>query len=138
LSSFLGVNPAIVRLFFVLLCFGEGIGIYLYLLLWVIIPLDGQATTANLANVSQGRTAELTYPSLGTDVNLARLLSPIQTQFGLIIGSVLILLGITYLIPNLHLNWLSWLDFDLFWPILLILGGVMLLVRRTKGVDSDE
>ena len=32
--------------------------------------------------------------------------------------------------------WLSWLEFDVLWPMLLIAGGVTLIWRRTKGVPS--
>ena len=44
-----------------------------------------------------------------------------------------LLLGVVYLLDNLHLPYLRWLNFDVIWPLLLILGGIALLVRRAKG-----
>jgi hypothetical protein len=43
----------------------------------------------------------------------------------------LVVVGGYYLLKNLGL--LSWLQGDLIWPILLIVLGVLLLVRRARG-----
>jgi phage shock protein C len=42
IASYLGVDPVFVRLVFVLLAF-SGVGIALYLILWLIMPLEGAA-----------------------------------------------------------------------------------------------
>ncbi len=44
-----------------------------------------------------------------------------------LIGVALVLVGAVFLLQNLRLPWLSWLDFDILWPILLIVGGLALL-----------
>jgi hypothetical protein len=46
-------------------------------------------------------------------------------------GAALVLIGLYYLLSNLGL--LSWLKGDVLWPILLILLGVALLVRRGRS-----
>jgi phage shock protein C len=43
---------------------------------------------------------------------------------------ILIVLGIYFLLSNLHL--LDWLQFDLVWPVLLIALGLFLIVRRAR------
>ena len=43
---------------------------------------------------------------------------------------ILIVLGIYFLLSNLHL--LDWLQFDFVWPVLLIALGVFLIVRRVR------
>lgn len=45
-------------------------------------------------------------------------------------GAALILIGAYYLLQNLGL--LSWLKGDVLWPILLILLGAVLLIRRSR------
>jgi hypothetical protein len=40
---------------------------------------------------------------------------------------------VVFLLQNLHIAWLRWLDFDLLWPGLLIVAGLALLLRRVKG-----
>jgi cell wall-active antibiotic response 4TMS protein YvqF len=51
--------------------------------------------------------------------------------FGWFWGVALVLIGVYYLLSNLGL--LTWLRSDILWPILIILLGVMLLVRRGRG-----
>ena len=57
-------------------------------------------------------------------------------QAGLIIGAALVLLGLLFLGQSLRIAWLSWLEFDVLWPMLLIAGGVTLIWRRMKGVPA--
>jgi hypothetical protein len=45
---------------------------------------------------------------------------------------VLLVIGVYYLLQNLGL--LTWVRGDVLWPLLLILLGVWLLVRRGRGV----
>lgn len=40
LGHFLGIDPVIIRLLFAVMFFGFGFGIILYIIMWVIIPLD--------------------------------------------------------------------------------------------------
>jgi hypothetical protein len=53
-----------------------------------------------------------------------------------VIGLALVVLGVIYLLQNLDIAWLSWLDFDVLWPFLLILGGIALLARHFRGNDN--
>jgi len=134
LGAYLGINPAYVRLFFVLLIFGNGIGILLYLLIWIMIPLDGQIQPASLAQNVQVGSHEIAAQTRAVGEDLRGILREPQTLLGVLVGSALILVGLLYLLPNFHLEWLSWLKFDLIWPVLLIFGGLALLIRRPKGV----
>ena len=55
LGKYLGIDSTFVRLFFILLALGNGIGVLLYFLLWFIVPLEGQTRSENLGeNVRQG------------------------------------------------------------------------------------
>jgi hypothetical protein len=51
----------------------------------------------------------------------------------IIIGSSLIALGVFFLIETLNIPWLWWLDFDILWPILLVIGGIFVLYRALRG-----
>ena len=46
-------------------------------------------------------------------------------------GAALVVIGIYYLLTNLGL--ITWLKGDVLWPVLLILFGVALLLRRGRG-----
>jgi Domain of unknown function (DUF5668) len=46
-------------------------------------------------------------------------------------GAALLVIGAYYLLRNLGL--INWISGDVLWPLLLILAGVWLLVRRGRG-----
>jgi len=133
LGQYLGIDPIIVRLFFVLLALGDGVGVLIYLVLWLIVPRQGQAEAATLEENIRAGAGEIAERAraLGDDLREAAR-SP-NPQAGLIIGVALIVLGVVFLLQNLHIAWLRWLDFDLLWPGLLIVAGLALLLRRVKG-----
>jgi phage shock protein PspC (stress-responsive transcriptional regulator) len=133
LGAFLGISPTYVRLFFLFLIFGNGIGVLLYLLLWIVIPLDGQVQTANLANNVQNGSQEIAAQTRAVGQDLRELVHSTQSKIGLLVGGAMILAGILYLLSNLHWIALNWIDFDLIWPLILIFGGLALLFRRPKG-----
>ena len=133
LGQYLGIDPIIVRLFFVLLALGDGVGVLIYLVLWLIVPRQGQAEAATLEENIRAGAGEIAERAraLGDDLREAAC-SP-NPQAGLIIGVALIVLGVVFLLQNLHIAWLRWLDFDLLWPGLLIVAGLALLLRRVRG-----
>jgi len=137
LADYLGIDSTWVRLFFVLLAFaGSGVGALIYFLLWIVVPLKGQSREASLRETIQAGSEEIAERTrfLGDDIrNIVHRPNP---QAGVIIGGALIILGFVYLIDNLNLPWLSWLDFDLLWPVLLIIGGLVLLLRRSRGGEK--
>lgn len=134
LARYLRVDSTLVRLFFVLLALGAGgFGILLYLLLWIIVPLEGQKPQATLQETVRSASEEITERARVIGDDLREIVNSSNPRAGIVIGSALILLGLVFLIQNLHIPWLNWLDFDTIWPILLILGGFALLMRHWRG-----
>jgi len=153
LGQYFGVEPLLVRIVFVILTLvGAGIGILLYLALWFLMEPPAGAPTSATRNISErlrtmgeeiredfrtgfGRSpeggpqtqpAELggAAPSRGTPVWAGWAGRP----RGVWIGVVLVALGGYLLIANLGL--LRGFRADLFWPIVLIAIGLLVLVRR--------
>jgi hypothetical protein len=138
--------PAAVLLlmgFFIMLAAGEWIG-YLWpvaliaaggylILLWIVVPLEGQSKNADLRETVRQGSQEIAERTLSMGQDLRGIVRQPHPQAGLIIGLALILLGAFYLVDSLNLPWLRWLDFDVLWPVLLIVGGLALLFRRSKG-----
>lgn len=129
IGDYLRIDPTWVRLFFVLLALGDGVGIWLYLVLWLVIPLEGiKGNPGFEKNVSRGareigaRARSITHAIRsggGPDQRTAWL-----------IGVGLIVLGAMFLIDNLTPGWISWFRLHLLWPTLLILAGLVILIRR--------
>lgn len=111
IATYLDIEVVWVRLLFVLLAFASGMGVVIYLVLWLIMPqMDGAgAGTAVLKENldDMGHSAKrLGQPSA--------------------IGVALILLGLFFLA-----NQLGWLG-GLFWPLLIIGVGVYIYSRRNR------
>jgi phage shock protein C len=118
LGSYLGIDPTFIRILFFVLAFGGGAGFWIYVLLWVLIPEEGE---------SQSKDFRERMRTMGDD--FATSVSRPNPKAGLIVGSGFILLGIFWLVEQLHLDWLWWWDFDVLWPALLIIAGGVLLYR---------
>jgi phage shock protein C len=137
LAAYMRVNPILVRLFFLLMIFGNGIGILLYLLLWIIMPLDGNVIESISVNKFQQIGLEGERPPGTNEMGMRIYFRNLQTQLSLLVGMTLILVGFLFLIPCSRSDLFTWLNFDLAWPILMTFGGFILLIRRRKGDSSN-
>jgi phage shock protein C len=133
IAEYLDVDSLWVRIFFLLLVLGNGIGVLLYFLLWIIMPLEGQLHGLTLKDSVRLGSQEIAEHTLAIGADLGRLVHRQPSHVRLIVGSVLIVWGVFNLLEYLGLPGLWWLDFDLLWPVLLILGGLALLLRRSGG-----
>ena len=125
LGAYVNIDPIFVRLLFILLLFGSDFGFILYLLLWIIIPEEGGAYGFKDDSFSDR------VKSMGNDIQQA--VTQPHPQAGLIMGAGLIIVGGILFLDRLDLSWLNWMDFDILWPILLIVGGIVLLLRKRQG-----
>jgi phage shock protein PspC (stress-responsive transcriptional regulator) len=134
LGKYLGIDPTLVRLFFVLLALtGNGIGLLLYILLWIVLPLEDQPRDTSFGDTVRSGSLEIADQARLMGDELRQLVRSPNPRAGLIVGSALILLGVVFLLQNLNLPWLNWVDTDVIWPILLIMGGGALLIRHFRG-----
>ena len=138
LGDYLSIDATFVRIFFALLFFGSGIGLLAYLALWIIMPSQsvaqvGTSFEKNLKDSGENFSERL--QTVGEEFgNAVRSPNP---QAGVIIGIALIALGSVLFIENLNVYWLRWVSFDVLWPVLLIIGGIVVLQRRTQGASNE-
>jgi phage shock protein C len=118
LAHYTGIDVVIIRIAFVLLAL-NGLGFWIYFLVWLLVPDDAHrelsteaAVSANLSDMSaQVRSMGL---SIGKDGG------------GMLIGLVLVVLGAVLL----GSHFIPGINFAMLWPLLLIGLGVFVLVRR--------
>jgi phage shock protein C len=133
LGAYLGVDPVIIRLIFLLLLFfGQGTGFLLYILLWLILPAEG-AREPQGENVG-GRIGD-GVRNVGDDIRQAAQVP--HPQAGLWFGLGLIALGgllfFERLVDILNLEWITrWINWSTLWPLLLIAVGVAFIVRGSR------
>jgi len=150
LADYFNIDPLIVRIAFVAAAFLQGWGIVLYLVLWFLMP-SGDAPPApigdfrshframndDLRHLGMNFAGGRATPAPTTGVPAPDVTpppppgsSPQRTRGGIVVGVVLIALGAWFLLQNLGL--FEWWRWDLFWPVVIILLGLALLVRRFR------
>ena len=127
-GAYLGIDSTFVRIFFVVLAMAEGIGVWVYLLLWLLLPTEAseRGEAGSGAEELAGRAREM-----GDELREA--VTRPNPQSTMFIGVALLALGFVFLLENLNISWLSWFRFGVLWPGLLIAAGILLLVRYTRG-----
>jgi len=133
LGQYLGIDSTLVRLFFVLLALANGVGVLIYLVMWLIVPREGQAEEATTEETIRAGADEIAERAQAMGDEVREAVRGSHPQAGLIIGAALIVLGAYFLLQNLNFPWLWWLRFGFLWPVLLIVAGLALLLRRAKG-----
>ena len=147
LAEGLRIDPLWVRLGFVLLAFLQGVGLLIYIVLWLVMPeqVEGQGDTrsgvdsmsADLKRIGAelksqfggtpkpAATQEQPDPSAGTSTSSNAPPAPpstARTSIGL--GIVLVVIGLILLGANIGL-----VQWSVIWPSVLIILGVLLLAR---------
>lgn len=115
IGDYFNVDPTLVRLAFLLLVLANGVGIILYIIGAIIIPLNPTVTP------SRGPSVEVAIPS-----NLVNVVI-------LAIGAVILILGVTSLFSiyaGAPYNPMAIFGFigQLFWPLALIVVGIIVLI----------
>ena len=132
LAPYLGIDSTLVRIFFVLLAFANGIGLLLYFALWLLLPAEGQPSPANWEENVRAGADEIAVRAQEIGGDIQHAVSSSNPRSSLIIGGVLVVLGGLKLLQAIGFPWMGWLSFDALWPVLLIIAGIALLLRRPK------
>jgi phage shock protein C len=127
LSKYFKIDPTLIRLIFVLLTLAGGSGVLIYFILWIVMPREDMPDTSQTLNGEEiGRRANL----VGQEMR--QIVSQPNTRTVQFIGIALVVLGMVYLVQNLHIPWLVWFNDRLLWPVLIIVAGALLLARAFK------
>ena len=103
LADYFEIDPTLVRVVYAVVTVLTGVlgGLVLYVLLSVIMPQAAASDSDDMAPPSAGRLASA--------------------------GLVLVILGVLLLVANYGV--LAWWTWARMWPVILIVGGLVLLVR---------
>jgi phage shock protein PspC (stress-responsive transcriptional regulator) len=136
LAEYFGVDPAVLRVIFVLWALSGGSGVMAYIVLWIILPDKATVGGPHQESVRQN-VAEIGAEARGLGRDL-------QGVFGgkasadtgsnrrlMFLGGLIALMGLVFLVDNLHL--FGWFQLEQLWPVVLILAGAVLLNRAIRG-----
>ncbi len=129
LGAYLQIDVALVRVFFVAATFLGGFGVLAYLILLIVMPRPGYPAPArDMGEI--GRDIGAAATAAGERLQDAlRPADPDADRRRSTAGWLLVALGALFLISNLGL---LRLEARVVWPLVVILVGIWLLVRRTR------
>jgi len=100
IAEYVSIDPSLVRIAFVIGTLWGGVGLLIYIVLAVILPVE---------------TSPVASTSFSTERSHA------------LAGTVLVVLGALLLLGNM--GWAPWLSWNLFWPAVVVVVGIGLLLR---------
>lgn len=119
LARYFHTNPILFRLLFILTAFWSGTGLLIYIVLWIGLPNDQAPEIAK----AEPDTQENNNQQFGGTSS-----STMAT------GILLIVLGILFLLEK----FIPAFYFEKFWPLLLIMLGVILLYNSGPDEEIDQ
>lgn len=127
LAEYFQIDSSLIRIIFVLLAIGGGSGVLIYLILWLVVPkekgmekeIDRDKKVKEFADEIKDKAK-----SMAKEIKLETKIK--RTKRINILGVVLILVGLTAIWNQIFPKMIDW---DMFWPIILILVGMLLIFR---------
>ncbi|MCI2426739.1 PspC domain-containing protein [Candidatus Acetothermia bacterium] len=134
LGDYFDIDSNLIRLCFAVLTLISGVGLFLYLAAWLIVPPYEETTGKTMKETVHNAAEEIVEKAqrVGKEISTAVRRSS-SSNANVFLGIVLLLFGLVFLLHQLGLGWFLGLELALLWPILLIISGVILLLRRHRG-----
>jgi phage shock protein C len=136
LAEHFEIDPTLVRVIFIVLALMSGVGVIIYLALALLVASEGKEEKSPKDTIKEGaeeigQKAKEVATEVGAGVK--KVASRAKAPGTFLLGLVLVLIGIWFLLQNLGFQWPAWMDFHVIWPVLLILLGLFLFVKKAKG-----
>ncbi|HHV61857.1 MAG TPA: PspC domain-containing protein [Firmicutes bacterium] len=130
LAEYFDIDPTIMRLLWVLLALAHGFGILAYIVAWIIIPERPQGEVPH-EEAPHKAPHESTGPDACPGTGEAPAAEDQRPDSGSqFLAIILIIIGAWFLIVNI---W-PWIRVERFWPVVLIVAGLFLLLGgRRQG-----
>ena len=127
LAEYFGLDIALVRIAFVIAFLFASFGFWLYIILWIVLPVEGQQSTVNSqqSTVNGQQSTVNSQQSVSESESVSKPESKVKSIFA---GSFVILIGLLFLVNNfIPINWVWKL-----WPLILVAIGVVMIVTASK------
>ena len=125
LAEFFGLDVALVRIAFVIAFLFASFGFWLYIILWIVLPVEGQQSTVNGQQSTVNSQQSTVNSQQSESVSESKSESKVKS---ILAGSFVILIGLLFLINNfIPINWVWKL-----WPLILVAIGVVMIVTASK------
>lgn len=142
LSRYMNLDPILVRIIFIILAFFNGIGILLYIIMWIVVPedptvygfqgkTDFQPESGGSSKSKSKKSQESKAETSGSSPNFEMPPFPQPKKNGsgrIVAGVIFIGLGFIFLADRIF----PYFEFEDFIPLLLVIIGIALLWNSLK------
>lgn len=144
-ATYFDIDPSISRVLWVLLAIvSGGLFVIVYLIMWAVVPEEpypaagasppAAASPSLEASVDEPAAEGATVPGTATGSWPPPAASGERGPGGrVILGAILILIGVWFLADR----FLPWLDWDLVWPVGLVVIGILVLATALRRTSSS-
>lgn len=144
LGSYFDIDPVLIRVIFVLSIFFGGIGILAYIILAIVVPLENSQSAEPKQTIRENvQEMRETAETLGRDIKTTftpesskERTEPQQYYHArhsrTIIGLIILIAGILLLFGTISPFRWWWFGWAVFWPIVLIIIGILIIVARRR------
>ncbi|HEX73956.1 MAG TPA: PspC domain-containing protein [Dehalococcoidia bacterium] len=139
LAKYFNIDPTIVRIIAVLLIFANGLGILAYIVLAIVVPLEGSKVTVpketmqenveEMKETASGLGREIRSTFAGEEVESEEVAKVRHRRYN-ILGIILIVLGVIFLLGSFNLFW--WFHWGNLWPLILVAIGVLIILGARR------
>jgi len=139
LAKYFNMDPTIVRVIAVLLIFANGLGILAYIIMAIVVPLEGSKATTpektvreNVEEIKQtaSEVGREIRSALAEEKGEAEEVAKAHHYRRNILGIILIVLGILFVVGSFNLFW--WFHWGNLWPLILVAIGVLIIVSTKR------
>lgn len=136
LADYLNLDPVLIRVLFVIITLINGLGILLYIILWIVVQEEPyQAYSYEMGSSSEPSDTE--NENRSNEHKQPEPKQPVQKKNGkgrVIAGVVLISLGFIFLAEN----WFPHFDFSDILPLALVGAGIWLVVNSLNKKENTK
>ena len=122
LGEYLDIDPVIIRIIIILITIFNGIGLLIYIIMWIVIPEEPYSATSDHNKYGEGAEAKPDTGNISSE-NIVNENEPKSSGGRIVFGIILILIGLVFLSEK----YFPFLDFEFVFAVGLIVLGVSLL-----------
>ena len=142
LAKYFDIDPTIVRVIAVLTIFLGSFGIWAYIILAIVVPLEGSKTAEPKETIKENvEEMKETAGELGREIRStlegeegeSEEVAKVRHHRRNLFGIILVVVGILFLLGSFDLFW--WFRWGNLWPLILVAIGVLIILstRRRRG-----
>ena len=146
LGEYFNIDPVIIRVIFIIAIFFGGLGILAYIILAIVVPSENSVSNEPSRTIRENvQEMKETAETMGKDVHSlfsssekkpeSTVTTPTphrRSNTALLIGLIILVIGILLLIGTISTFFFSWRFWTYFWPAILIVVGLLIIIGRRR------